>query len=303
MKRWLMVLLALAVVVAGLVGWGAWMVWKRPLEVFAMMGRQGLKRAGLARTDVEAPCGPQAVWVGGKGPAVVLLHGAGDSAATWAQVAPKLAADHRLIAPDLAGHGQSAPQAGPLDVKMVVEGVEATIERLAPGEPVTLVGNSLGAWVAMLVAHRHPDRVARLVCVSGGALAGHNENAMVLPRTREEARKGVAQSRDAASAPVPDFVLDAIVREAQHGALARLAAGAATMGQWLLDGRLGEIKAPVHLIWGASDQIMPLDYARRLQVELPSATLVTIDHCGHVPQVECPARFLAALQDALAEKR
>ena len=303
MKRWLIVVLALAVLVAGLVGWGIWMVRKRPLEVFAMMGRQGLKRAGLARMVVGAPCGPQAVWVGGKGPVVVLLHGAGDSAATWAQIAPKLVVGHRLIAPDLAGHGQSAPEAGPIDIRMILEGVEAGLDRLAPGEPVTVVGNSLGAWVAMLVTHRHPERVARLVCVAGGAISGHNENAMILPRNREEARKGVAQARDAASAPVPDFVLDAIVREAQHGPLSRLAASANSMGGWLLDGRLGEIKAPVHLIWCASDQIMPLDYARRLQVELPSATLVTIDHCGHVPQVECPGRFLAALQDALTEKR
>lgn len=302
MKKWLVVVLVVVVVVAALAGWGGWMVWKRPLEVFAMMGRQGLKRAGLEKTVVEAPCGPQAVWVGGKGPVVVLLHGAGDSAATWAQVAPTLVADHRLIAPDLAGHGQSAPASGPIDVKMVVEGVEATLDRLAPGEPVTLVGNSLGAWVAMLVVHRHPERVARVVCVNGGAITGHNEAAKVLPKTREEARQAVAQTRDAASAPVPDFVLDAIVREAQHGALARFAASAATMKEWVLDGRLAAIKAPVHLIWGASDQIMPLDYARRLQAELPSATLVTIDRCGHVPQVECPARFAAALLEALKDK-
>ncbi|MGV8040325.1 MAG: alpha/beta fold hydrolase [Thermoanaerobaculaceae bacterium] len=303
MKRWVAILLAVVVIVLALGAWGAWWVWKRPLEVFAMMGRQALRGAGLQKVDVKAPCGTQSAWVGGKGSTVVLLHGAGDSAATWSQVAPKLVAEHRLVALDLAGHGQSEPASGPIDVKMVLEAVEAALDQLAPGEPVTLVGNSLGGWVAMLVAHRHPERVASVVCVNGGAITGHNEEARVLPKDREEAREAVRQTRDAASAPVPDFVLDAIVREAQHGALGRFAASAATMHEWVLDGKLGEVKPPVHLVWGESDRIMPLDYARRMQAELPSATLTTIEKCGHVPQVECPARVLAALQAALGEKR
>lgn len=302
MKRWVAIVLAVVAIVLALGGWGAWWVWKRPLEVFAMMGRQALKGAGLHKTTVMASFGPQSVWVGGQGPVVVLLHGAGDSAATWAQVAPKLVGERRLIILDLAGHGQSAPAAGPIEVGMVVEGVEAALEQLAPGEPVTLVGNSLGAWMGLLFAHRHPERVAAVVCVNGGAITGNNDGARVLPKDREEAREAIRQTRDAASAPVPDIVLDAIVREAQHGALARFAATAAAMPAWVLDGKLGEIKAPVHLIWGLSDQVMPLDYARRMQAELPTATLTTLDACGHVPQVECPVRFLAALQAVLGAK-
>lgn len=299
MRRWVAILLAVAAVLLALGLWGAWWVWKRPLEVFAMMGRRALEGAGMRRVGVEAPCGTQAAWVGGKGPVVVLLHGVGDSAATWSQVAPRLLSEYRVIALDLAGHGRSAPAAGPIDVGTVLEAVEAALDRLAPGESVTLVGNSLGGWVAMLVAHRHPARVARVVCVNGGALSGHNEEARVLPKNREEAREAVRQTRDAESAPVPDFVLDAIVREARHGALGRFAASAATMSEWVLDGKLAEIRPPVHLVWGESDRLMPLDYARRMQAELPAATLATIERCGHVPQVECPARFLAALREAL----
>jgi pimeloyl-ACP methyl ester carboxylesterase len=47
---------------------------------------------------------------------------------------------------------------------------------------------------------------------------------------------------------------------------------------------------------------MPLDYARRMLAELPAASLLEIPRCGHVPQVECPAAFLAALQPVLAER-
>lgn len=303
MKRWVAILVAVVAVVLALGAWGAWLVWKRPLEVFAMMGRQALKSSGMQRVEVQARCGRQVAWVGGNGETVMLLHGAGDSAASWSQVVPELVSEHRLVVLNLAGHGQSEPAAGPIDVGMVLAGVEAALEQLAPNEPVTLVGNSLGGWVAMLVAHRHPARVARVVCVNGGALRGHNEEARVLPANREEAREAVRQTRDAASPPVPDFVLDAIVREAQSGALARFAASAASMHEWVLDGKLGEIQAPVHLIWGASDRLMPLDYARRLQAELPGATLTVLERCGHVPHVECPARFVAALKAVLGGAR
>ena len=232
----------------------------------------------------------------------MLLHGAGDTAATWALTAPSLVASHRLIVPDLAGHGGSAPAAGPIDVGMVLAGVEASLDTLAKGERVTLVGNSLGAWIAMLVASRHPERVAGVICVNGGAITGHNEEARVLPKTRAEAREAMAQLRDPRAARVPDFVLDDVVRQAREGSLARFAASAATMGTWVLDGKLGSVQAPVTLLWGASDKVMPLDYARRMMTELPGATLVPIERCGHVPQVECPAPFLAALRPLLAEQ-
>ncbi|HPC83271.1 MAG TPA: alpha/beta fold hydrolase [Thermoanaerobaculaceae bacterium] len=303
MKIWVAIVLLAVAVVLVLGAWGAWWVWKRPLEVFAMMGRQALERAGMRRVEVKAPCGVQSAWVGGAGPALLLLHGAGDSAATWSQVAPGLVGQYRVVALDLAGHGKSEPSSGPIDVGVVLGGVEAALDQLVPGERATLVGNSLGAWVAMLVAHRQPERVAAVVCINGGALTGHNEGARVLPKNRDEARDAVEQTRDAASPPVPGFVLDAIVREAQHGALARFAASASTMHEWVLDDKLGEIRPPVHLVWGESDQVMPLDYARRMQAELPSATLVTLERCGHVPQVECPARLLVVLRGVLGGKQ
>ena len=141
------------------------------------------------------------------------------------------------------------------------------------------------------------------MCVNGGAIKGSNERAMVLPRTRAEAREAVAQTRDPASAPVPDFVLDDIVRQAKVGPLARFAATASTMEAYVLDDtQLRELTSPVRLIWGASDRLMPLDYAQRMLAELPRATLVTLERCGHVPQLECPQRLLPAL-DGRAGRR
>jgi pimeloyl-ACP methyl ester carboxylesterase len=73
------------------------------------------------------------------------------------------------------------------------------------------------------------------------------------------------------------------------------------MGDWLLDGRLHEIQVPVDLVWGEADQLMTLAYAGRMLEGLQRARLYPVSACGHVPQRECPLRFVEALRKALAE--
>jgi pimeloyl-ACP methyl ester carboxylesterase len=295
--------IVLIVVLAAVAATGVWVGWMfryRPLTVFTWQTRLALRFTGLHKVRVEAPAGPQVVFVGGAGPTIVLLHGAGGQAGTWFRVAGELARTHRLLVPDLAGHGASAPGSGPIEVRQVLEAVEAEIGTLAPGDRVTLVGNSLGAWIAMLIAHRHPERVAVAVCIDGGAIRGPDLSAHLLPQDRSEARESLALTRDPGRAPVPDFVLDDLVRQARTGPLARLAATAASMEAYTLsDAQLREIKVPVRLIWGASDRLVPIEYAQRMLRALPDATLVTLDRCGHAPPLECPDQLLAALDKAL----
>ena len=277
---------------------GVWYVWKRPLSVYAAFNRRTLAGAGLTEITVDSPVGPQAYWTGGAGPTLVLLHGAGDSAGSWASIADKLVPRYRLVIPDLAGHGHSGPAAGDLSVGQVLTGVEAVV-RQGPQEPVILVGNSLGAWVALLYAKQHPDRVARVVLVNGGALVGERRDLSLMPKTREEAAALMTQLRDSAADPIPGYVLDDVVREANTGPIARLAATAGRMGDYVLEGRLHEVAVPVDLIWGESDKLFALSYARRMMAQLPASRLTTIPACGHVPQQECPTRFRASLLDVL----
>jgi pimeloyl-ACP methyl ester carboxylesterase len=294
----IVVLAVVAAIVVATLAAGAW-VWLRPLSVYEWMGRRTLRSAGLTRVTVDAPTGRQVAFGGGSGPVLVLLHGAGDQAGTWSRVAPRLVGSYTVIVPDLAGHGGSEPRSGPIDVPRVLDGAEAVIQRLAAGKRVTIVGNSLGGWVAMLVADRHPEWVERVVAVNGGAITGRNQAVRIVPRSVAEAREAMTQLRAPGSAPIPDFVLRDVVRHAKGGSLARFVATANTMSAWTLDGKLGAIRSPVVLIWGAADQVMPLDYARRMLDELPDARLITLEGCGHVPQQECPEKFLAALRQAL----
>ena len=277
---------------------GVWYVWKRPLSVYAAFNRRNLAGAGLSEATVDTPMGPQAYWTGGAGPTLVLLHGAGDSAGSWASIADKLVPRYRLVIPDLAGHGHSGPADGPLSVGQVLTGLEAVL-RQGPQEPVILVGNSLGAWVALLYAKQHPDRVARVVLVNGGALVGDRQDLSLLPKTREEAAALMTQLRDPSADPIPSYVLDDVVREANAGPIARIAQTAGSMGEFVLDGKLGDLAVPVDLIWGESDKLFGLSYAQRMMAQLPASRLTTIPTCGHVPHVECPTRFRASLLDVL----
>jgi pimeloyl-ACP methyl ester carboxylesterase len=299
MKTGTIAALAVGGSLVGLVVGSVLWVYLRPLSVYAWMGRRTLRAAKLAEVSIDTPAGRQRAFVGGSGPVLVLLHGAGDQAGAWSRLAPQLVRTYTLIVPDLAGHGASEPQVGPIAISRILGGAQAVIEQLAEGRRVTIVGNSLGAWIAMLVGHRHPEWVERIVAVNGGALKGSNAEAVVVPKSLAEARAAMTQLRDASSPPVPEFVLRDVVRQAARGPLARFVATADTMEQWTLDGRLAELKPPVTLLWGASDRIMPLEYANRMLAELPAARLVTIEKCGHVPQLECPEKLLAALRQAL----
>ncbi len=294
-------ILVLAIFVAACAVLG-WLLAKRPLEVAIWGTRRSLFRSGLKKLLVEAPIGPQSVFVGGSGPVLVLLHGAGDHAGTWFRVVPALIKRYTLVIPDLAGHGESAPLTGPIQTSEIVSGLEAVIASQVAGRPMTLVGNSLGAWMAMVLASRHADMVMRVVPVNGGALKGLNEEVSLQPRTREEARQTMARLRDPGSPAIPDYILDDLVRRTGTGALARFAATAATMDGWLLDeAQLGLLKMPVRLVWGVSDQLMSLGYAQRMVAALPDGELIPIERCGHIPQTEAPDRFEAALRQALGE--
>jgi pimeloyl-ACP methyl ester carboxylesterase len=69
------------------------------------------------------------------------------------------------------------------------------------------------------------------------------------------------------------------------------------------DTQLRELTVPVRLIWGGSDRLLPLDYAQRMLAKLPGATMVTLERCGHVPQIECTQQLLAALTTALGDAK
>ena len=258
-----------------------------------------LAEAGLERKSLETEAGRLVYWEGGEGAPLVLLHGSGDSAGTWAGILPEIVGEHRILIPDLAGHGASEPTSGVLPMGTIFSGLEALMDEAALEAPV-MAGNSMGAWLAMLYAHRHPERVYRVVAINGGPILGEPSDLTLMPADREQARRVMAALRDPSSPPLPDDVLDDIVARAGTGPIARMMLDLAGMMGYLLDGKLGEIETPVDLLWGESDGLMKVSYAEKMAAGLSRARITLIPQCGHIPMGECPDRFAALLREVLA---
>jgi pimeloyl-ACP methyl ester carboxylesterase len=296
MKKLILTLVALVLLV---IVCSAIFFYFRPLSVLAYMSRRSLSKAGFTEQKVNTAVGPQVSLQNGSGPTLVFLHGAGDHAGTWANTAPQFASHYRVVLLDLPGHRGSAPGDGPLKMRTVIDGSYEVLAKLPP--PIILVGNSLGGWVAMLYAQHHPDRVQRLVLVDGGATRGNRPDLAKVPADREQARKMWEAVVDPGSPSLPNFVLNDVTRSLQHGPMARLMA-AGDMERYLMrESELASFVVPVDLLWGESDQLVNLQYARALESGFPAARLTTLARCGHVPQNECPSAFAAALEKILAQ--
>jgi pimeloyl-ACP methyl ester carboxylesterase len=260
-----------------------------PVEAFVVATRAALVQAGLERV-VRAD--GDVYWRGGPNgaPVLVLLHGVNDQAGTWAAVAGPLAKRFRLLIPDLAGHGESEPKTGPIPLPLILQQLDALVSDEASGL-VTLLGNSMGGWVAILYALQHPDCVGRLILEDASGMAW-NITVPLFPQTREQAVIAL-HAVNGPHAETPDWAIDVLLHPKSVAPMARVAQTG--LIPYLVDGRLGEIRVPTSLIWGADDGLLPVAYAEVLQKKIAGATLQIIDGAAHIPHRQQPEKFLACL--------
>jgi pimeloyl-ACP methyl ester carboxylesterase len=254
-------------------------------------------------------------FVGGEGPPLVLVHGLGGAAANWIELAPLLARRHRLLVPDLPGHGGS-------EALPAVSGLDPFADRvalLAEREgmfPAPVIGHSLGGMVVLRLALRRPDDVTALVLAAGAGLSIGNvwgRNVLSLFTAVRPGRLAAKSRRWVSRSPllrrlvfgfvsVADPV--ALSEEAVEGFLAaqllHTDVGSAWQALRVDDPReeLEAIACPVLVLWGADDVQLPLDdafeYTRRLR-----ARLRVIAGCGHLLIGERPEACERAIEDFL----
>ncbi|HEX8411610.1 MAG TPA: alpha/beta fold hydrolase, partial [Thermoanaerobaculia bacterium] len=217
---------------------------------------------------------------------LVLIHGANDHAGTWFAVAPTLAKSFRVLIPDLPGHGESVPSSGPIPLSLIVRSLE---KLLANERDLTLVGNSLGGWIALLLALRNRGRIARLYLETSGGLA--RPLAVPLFATDRDDAMVILRAVHGPRYEPQEWVIDALLQRAVDSPMLRLTE---TL-EHHVESRLGEIDIPTTLIWGADDGVIPLDYAEELRNAIPGATLQVIEGAAHIPHLQQPARFLECL--------
>lgn len=298
LRKILIAVLVLIVLAVGVFLWGVVKFRAEPIATLETMSRLALRSYGADRHELRTSHGRVVYFTAGSGPTVVLVHGANDQAGLWSRTVARLRDNYRFVIIDLPGHGESDPETGPITFEMLIAGLDAVVQKESGGSPVTMVGNSLGGWLAMIYTLDRPGIVDHLVLEnSGGLSAPEYSGPTLLPTTLEEGRAAF-RATIARSRPIPDYVVEDFVRRAPESQIARMAGQ--PFESWVIDDRISDLKVPVTLIWGEKDGVLPLEYARRLEAAIPDATLQTIPDCGHIPHNECPEEFAAELAGALS---
>ena len=259
---------------------------------------------------VETPLGMVAALEAGTGPPLVLLHGLGGTKVSFLPTVAALGDRHRMIALDLPGFGDSDKPIGSYDARFMADRVFAALDALEL-DRTHLLGHSMGGRVALEVAFDHPDRIDRLILMTP-SLAWLRERPFApwLKLLRPEL--GLIQ-------PAPRIIVDTIVRRLIPGAdrdgwaavaadeflrgyldpRGRQAFYAAARSIYLEEpelfwSRLRDLAPKSLFVWGTKDPLVPIGFMRHVEQALPQAEHVEIA-CGHVPQLEAPARLHRAL--------
>ena len=236
----------------------------------------------------------------GSGAPVILIHGLADNVAIWDPVIPALAARFRVIALDQIGFGRSDKPLLNYRVSTLVDFLDVFLTELKI-ERASLVGNSLGGWVAAAYALAHPERVERLVLsdAAGYAALTKTMDSRALRALRVASRDDIRYLGPLAFHDKRFYQdVDAAFKE-------RVTAGDSyTVAQVLdsmirgddaLDNKLQTLKQPTLVLWGREDKLIPLSFGEQFHREIVDSRLRIIDNCGHMPQLECPNEFSAAV--------
>jgi len=237
---------------------------------------------------------------GGRGTAVVFLHGLGASMYAWRKnLEPVAAAGYRVIAFDNRGFGFSNKPATGYDNASYARLTVALLDSLHLPDAV-LIGHSMGGAIAAEVAIAHPERVRGLVLIGSAGLGarepplfrvgrwplirpllfafrGRGLTERLLKATYADPGKVSEADVDQYYAPVaePEYgrALRAVLRSFRFDALA---------------GRLDHISAPTLVLWGEADRLIPLTLGRALAAGIPRAAFLSVPRAGHSVQEEAP---------------
>ncbi|MCA0143738.1 alpha/beta fold hydrolase [Blastococcus sp. LR1] len=302
------------------------------------MGEQGT--AGRSATvDLGGPVhyvdfgGPAA------GPVLVLVHGLGGSHLNWDLFAPLMRKHARIFAVDLPGFGRSEPGGRNASVAANVAVLHRFLDEVV-GEPVVLIGNSMGGMISILETGEHPEKVRGLVLLDPAvpgprraldplvvvmfavyALPFVGERFMSWRRQRQSALARVREMLQIVGVDpdqVPSEVIDRSVtlleeRQDVAGMDKAFLAAARSLVRTLVDPRryrtaMASIAVPVLLVHGDRDRLVPVAAARDISRRHPAWRYAEWADVGHVPQLQEPQRLadevLAWLRDsALAPPR
>jgi pimeloyl-ACP methyl ester carboxylesterase len=248
-------------------------------------------------------------------PAVILIHGFGSSLHTWEPWADVLDDDLRVIRLDLPGSGLSPPDpTGDYRDDHVISLLLAMMDQLGVRH-ASFIGNSVGGRLAWTMAAEHPERIDRLVLISPDGFASPGfeygktpDVPFVMQAMRFVLPRGMLKANIAVGYADPEALTEPTVTRYRDLMLAPGARQAMLdrMEQTVLRDpmpMLRGIQAPVLLVWGQKDGMIPFANAADYQRTLSDVRLVSFPDLGHLPQEEDPAGSLPPVRDFLTASR
>lgn len=230
----------------------------------------------------------------GDGPPLVLVHGFGGDHIGWMFNQTDLAQGRQAIALDLPGHGRSSKDVGAGDMDFLVATLAGFLDAVDVPK-AHLAGHSMGGAISLVFALTHPDRVASVSALAPGGLGDEVNAAFIegfIGAGRRKEMKAVLELLVADPALISrDMVNEVLKYKRLDGAEAALAT---ISGQLFAGGRqerigeaaLSSLSAPVLLIWGKEDRVLPAAHADNAPA---SFRVELLDAVGHMPHMEAAA--------------
>jgi pimeloyl-ACP methyl ester carboxylesterase len=319
------VLVAAAVMAAVLFVVAAVVVWRDPYamvraeftrqRVAAGLSQASLRAAGHRWTYAASDDAPEGVHAS-EAPVVVMIHGFTGSKENWYPLAERLQGRYRLRIPDLPGWGQSQRREGQhYGFVAQADRVAAFIGLVSPGEPVVLLGHSMGGGIAALVAARYPERVARVGLLDAAGvrfrdnrfgeevLAGRNPFA-VSDRASLQRYIDTVFLDPAARPWIPWPVSEAVIARRRRDAAfeQRVLDRIGRSDERFAPGEAaGDIDQPALLLWCRQDAVIDASALQLYAARMPQAQQVLLDGCGHMSLVEQPDAVARAVQRLIEE--
>jgi len=227
--------------------------------------------------------------LGQTGQPIVLIHGFGLDRSIWRDVAKRYLANHRVILPDVRGHGESDAPKGAYSMTSLAKDIKHLLAFLGVSKAI-ICGHSMGGYIALAFAANSPERLAGLGLITTRAKpdsedgrAGRYE---MVEKVQEEGSIALARSlapKLSKDEAIISSMRDLIAKSPADGIIGALQAMAERPDRRDL---LPKIKVPALVIAGKEDQIINLQDAAEMAEALPKGEFLPINEAGHMPMLE-----------------
>ena len=245
----------------------------------------------------------------GQGPVVMMIHGFSANKDTWLRFADYLPEDYRLIAPDLAGHGDSGT-AGSYDLEKQADRLHALAEKLGlPG--FHIVGNSMGGAISVIYASKYPEQIKSLTLIDAAGLDGADKSEyfqmldqgvnplIATDKASFEVRMDMVMEKPPM---LPWPLRPALIRQTVARAdlnkeiFADMIATRERMSEAEFGAQIdANVEMPVLIMWGEKDRVLDVSAVETFRRYLPQAEVKIFEGIGHVPMLEIPQESAGTL--------